>query len=292
MNPRARSFLNLIRFPNVMTAAADPLAGFLLVNGDVNDWRRYAPVLLGSMCLYAGGVTLNDVFDIEQDRRERPNRPIPAGEFSRAGAAKLAATHLLVGLALLAVFAPGSLWAAVPLVALIFAYDAGGKRTIAGPLLMGGCRALNLALGALAAGGTMSGSPLLAAVLLGVYVASVTLFAQTETITSSSFRLSLADLGVFVPFIALAVSDERHGMQDVPKLMVPVLVAALVRSMGGRAIESGRPEDVQAAVKAFVLGIVAFDACCVLREGNLIGAALVASLLIPCWITARSLRVT
>ena len=292
MNSRTRSILNLIRFPNVLTAAADPLAGFLLVSSDVSDWRRYTPVLLGSMFLYAGGVTLNDVFDVEQDRRERPNRPIPAGEFSRAGAAKLGSTLILTGLALQATVAFELVGAALILVAMILAYDAGGKRTLVGPLLMGGCRALNLSLGALATGVTMRGSSILAAVLLSVYVASITLFAKTESATSSKLRLRLGVMGVVLPFWALAALRRMNGIEYALALAIPILIMAYLAMVGQRAVDSGRSQDVQAAVKAFVLGIVAFDACCVLREGNLWGAALVALLLIPSWIAARSLRVT
>ena len=35
------------------------------------------------MAIYAAGIVLNDVFDYEIDRVERPGRPLPSGRVSR-----------------------------------------------------------------------------------------------------------------------------------------------------------------------------------------------------------------
>ena len=74
------AWLRLVRVPNLATAAADPLAGFLIVAG----LRELAwpPVACGLavaavVAIYAGGMVLNDWCDLELDRRERPERPSP-----------------------------------------------------------------------------------------------------------------------------------------------------------------------------------------------------------------------
>ena len=41
------------------------------------------------MVLYASGTALNDVFDFEVDRAERPGRPLPSGRVSSRSAAWL-----------------------------------------------------------------------------------------------------------------------------------------------------------------------------------------------------------
>ena len=72
MTRKLTSYFQLIRLPNVVTAAADSLAGWLLATGSVVEPNRWLPLVFASMVLYASGTALNDVFDIEIDRQERP----------------------------------------------------------------------------------------------------------------------------------------------------------------------------------------------------------------------------
>ncbi|MGO9812251.1 MAG: UbiA family prenyltransferase, partial [Isosphaeraceae bacterium] len=89
--------LQLIRLPNVLTAAADSLAGWLLGGGSLGEVGRWAPLAIASMVLYAAGMALNDVFDAEIDRQERPGRPIPSGRVARSFAGGVGAIGLVVG---------------------------------------------------------------------------------------------------------------------------------------------------------------------------------------------------
>ena len=54
------------------------------------------------MALYAAGVVLNDYFDLDIDRVERPERPIPSGRIHAGRAATLGFGLLVVGFALAA----------------------------------------------------------------------------------------------------------------------------------------------------------------------------------------------
>src|SRR5262245_21014757 len=87
-------FLQLLRLPNVFTAMADILLGFLLTHRRLEPWPQFALVLAASSCLYLAGMALNDYFDREQDARERPFRPIPSGRVA-------ARTALFIGAGLL-----------------------------------------------------------------------------------------------------------------------------------------------------------------------------------------------
>jgi 4-hydroxybenzoate polyprenyltransferase len=72
-----RAYLQLVRLPNVFTAMADILLGFLLTHRRLDPWPQFALLLVASCLLYLAGMVLNDYFDREQDARERPFRPIP-----------------------------------------------------------------------------------------------------------------------------------------------------------------------------------------------------------------------
>ena len=119
--------------------------------------------MLASACLYCGGMAWNDFFDREQDRLERPDRPLPSGNITPRQAA-LCATGLVAAgaaIAFLAGLVQGG-WLTPTLLALfltaaIFLYDAWLKHTVVGPVGMGACRFLNVLLGMSPAAPTCSG---------------------------------------------------------------------------------------------------------------------------------------
>ena len=77
-----KTWLQLFRAPNLFTVPGDPLAGYLLTSLGVLDLRVIYAVA-ASLCFYAAGLLMNDLWDLEEDRRERPNRPLPSGAASR-----------------------------------------------------------------------------------------------------------------------------------------------------------------------------------------------------------------
>ena len=76
------AWLQLLRLPNVFTAVADVMMGYLVTHGDLQPPLQFALLVAASCLLYLSGMVLNDVFDAEVDARERPERPIPSGRVS------------------------------------------------------------------------------------------------------------------------------------------------------------------------------------------------------------------
>lgn len=149
---KIRAFLELCRPANVITALSDVIAGMSIIGfafGFKNN-QILPTILLGgsSMFLYAGGVVMNDVFDLALDKVERPERALPSGRLKLStaiwgGLILLAAG---VGLAFAQSIFSGVL--ASILVGFILLYDAYAKNYLVfGPLIMGLCRSLNLGLG-------------------------------------------------------------------------------------------------------------------------------------------------
>ena len=119
------SYLELLRLPNVFTAVADVAMGFFFVAVPLNQhagmiipgcaWafsddpqRSLLPIgmwTLGllaaaSALLYSAGMVLNDVFDVELDREEQPDRPLPSGRISLGSARWLGWQLLTLGIML------------------------------------------------------------------------------------------------------------------------------------------------------------------------------------------------
>src|SRR5437660_11197291 len=98
---RLRPYAQLLRLPNVFTALADIALAALAAQAVVDEPLRadlltFLLLCLASACLYCGGMVWNDYFDVEQDKRERPFRPIPSGRVSGPAVLRLG-TGLLVG---------------------------------------------------------------------------------------------------------------------------------------------------------------------------------------------------
>src|SRR5438874_3323976 len=106
-----RAYLELVRVPNLFTAAADVLAGYISVTAgrETFDGQQITWLLISTVCLYGGGVVLNDYFDEDVDRVERPERPIPSGRVSRSGARRLSVGLFLMGCLAAASVTPYSL---------------------------------------------------------------------------------------------------------------------------------------------------------------------------------------
>ena len=104
--------------------------------------------------VYSGGMVMNDYFDRTVDAQERPGRPIPSGRVSAPVARNLAATLLLLGLALVLITdrlsqhtgpkpwpSPAPLLASGLVVAIIL-YNLLHQKSVLSIFLMAACRGL------------------------------------------------------------------------------------------------------------------------------------------------------
>ena len=109
--------------------------------------------MLGSALMYMAGMVLNDVFDVEVDRAERPERPLPSGRIAVGWARWLGFEMLFfrrgvgrVGRASWRAIRGRRPWP-IGLAVLILLYNRVLKATFFGPIAMGGCRFLERAAG-------------------------------------------------------------------------------------------------------------------------------------------------
>src|SRR5436190_19900248 len=103
-----RALLVLGRVSNLPTIWSNCLAGWALAGGVplTGDFRQMieAPVRFLALCagaslLYAGGMYLNDAFDVEFDRQHRRERPIPSGATPLPAVWTLGCFGLIAGMA-------------------------------------------------------------------------------------------------------------------------------------------------------------------------------------------------
>jgi len=315
------AWLKILRIPNLFIAAADILAGFLLVAGLPDEilpswWLRLAALLLTSLSLYAAGLVLNDYYDRDVDASERPERPIPSGEITPSAAKIAGWAALLTGVLLGwgAAYAFGSLLTGcitTVLALLVVGYDVGLKSTPLGPFVMGGCRSLNLALG-------MSFLPIsefatwhyLAIAGVGLYIAGITLFARHEAADEEEEEVPLRQtlalptgtvlslLGLTLLWVILFfVGDQAtlitaHGENILFWHILWVLFAGLLLFRNGRAILRPAPQQIQIAVMLNLQTLILLDATLVFLFRDIVSTTIVAALIIPTLVLSLYFRGT
>lgn len=296
-----RAYLQLMRFPAVFTAMGDILLGFLLNRFSYAEAPlKLALLLVASSCLYLAGMVLNDVFDREVDARERPTRPIPSGRISVRSAQALGGLLLLGGVVAAAAVGIQSLIVAGLLASCILLYDAWAKRTFLGPVVMGGCRFLNVILGASSFSQTMivwgPYPQIWIAGGLGIYIAGVTWFARAEA-GQSERRHLLGALAIIDAGLVLLLAWAVKATAEWPNQVVVVAALAAIMLAINRlpilAVRDPRPERVQAAVRVMLLSLLMLHAMLAfIQTENSLPAIVIASLLIPATFLGRWIFVT
>lgn len=221
------TWLQLLRAPNLFTVPGDALAGFLLASGGVPHPLMLA-MMLASMCFYGAGLLLNDLADLEEDRRERPNRPLPSGAADPRAVRIVTGFLAVAGLVLCLVRSVNSFEIGLVLLAFIAVYNLWSKKfAVLGPMTMGACRGLSLQLGAWIGfrtevhwnppgdAWTIALVPIATAGLT-VYIALVTNLARVET-QAQPARLprALPFVGLLlaiIPFFCFAI-DQAHPFE-------------------------------------------------------------------------------
>ncbi|HHQ45229.1 MAG TPA: hypothetical protein ENN13_03725, partial [Candidatus Altiarchaeales archaeon] len=95
----AGTMLGLTRPRNMLMAFIGVFTGAVLYTQDYNLLMLFAAALSASLIL-AGGNGMNDYFDFEIDRVNKPERPIPSGRITRSDAMMLSIVFFLSGLGL------------------------------------------------------------------------------------------------------------------------------------------------------------------------------------------------
>jgi 4-hydroxybenzoate polyprenyltransferase len=198
----------LLRLSLAPSAAADIAAGVVLAAGWwPASWRPWL-LMLASLCVYHGGMALNDWADRAEDVRSRPARPIPSGAVSARSALLLALALLLAGPLLAYVVAPRCALVLGAVSVLAGVYDLTGRGPWMGPLLLAACRMGNLGAGvALGLGSPGHGATFYphSIAVYGLYVYCVSRVARLEDTSDSAGKGSGARLGLGLAGALLAL---------------------------------------------------------------------------------------
>ncbi|BAB66520.1 UbiA family prenyltransferase [Sulfurisphaera tokodaii] len=95
-----KAYFELVRIHNVIGSAISVFMGYVVAS----EWKIVPIKLILAMIVVsviaAGGYIINDVFDIEIDKINKPNRPLPSGRIKISRARSLSIVLFLVGIVL------------------------------------------------------------------------------------------------------------------------------------------------------------------------------------------------
>ena len=301
-----RQYLTLIRLPSMFTAPTNILAGYFaaITPQDANSTHLLS-LMISSALLYMAGMVLNDYFDIQVDKKERPSRPLASGAIKKRNALVVALAALATAnIILLVMVNLASFVISIALSGIIVAYNFRMKRnTIAGSLSMGTARFLNVILGA---------SPILGIILLqnsdemlsdslDVIIAAASMFAYVIAIMTLSKREVIGGgrqdhLAAFFIVIAILASVGVLGfiLQFQPTFMINLSLFAAVMIFTFRrylAAESSA-ELLQKAVRNMVVSIIILDSVFVSGAAGLIYGTGTLLFIIPAVVLAKKMYVT
>lgn len=247
------TLLRLGRVSNLPTVWTNVVAATAIAGGDPLG-PGSALALVAMTLFYVGGMYLNDAFDRGIDARERPGRPIPAGEIAASSVFGIGFGLLGGGLVLMALRSPAALAWGLALCAAIVLYDLYHKGNPFSPLVMSLCRLLVYAGAAAAAVGSVPAAVWIAAVAMAAHVVGLTYAAKQESLNRVERLWPLAILALPLAVGAWQVFGHWWVAAFWPALAAADwLAVAMLRRRAS-------PDAVPSAVAALIAGIALVDA--------------------------------
>ncbi len=259
--PSLSTLLRLGRISNVPTVWTNVLAGSVIAGGE-QHLNEIALIVTAMTAFYVGGMYLNDFFDRVIDARDRPGRPIDAGEIRASSVLLIGFGLLAAGIALMTPFGRSAVLCGILLAGVIVLYDVWHKGNALSPFLMGSCRALVYIGTGVAATGSVSSATTIGAAALAFHVAGITFAAKQE---------SLDRVGNLWPLVLLAMPL----LAALPVLFSGwIIIAAFILLLAADAFAVGllvkrRPRGaVPLAVSGLIAAICLVDALAIAAAGG------------------------
>lgn len=298
-NSKFKNYLLLIRLPNLFTLPSNIIIGFILVSTFTMTITSAIQILMLvtiSILLYCVGLVLNDLFDYEIDKKERPNRPLASGKISRKTALVFVTILATISLILSLLISVTTFGISVILLAIIFGYDKYLKNTQAGPFTIAAARVTNIILGTTVSINSLENFPqnvLLVFVLTitFVYVSLIGFLSRYEvqgfTVKIRSFLIPAIIAGIVFSIVLFNLI----GLFRYESLVILVLFSFIMARTLYR-IHNKDSTGIQQAITQMILSIIVLDSTFLTGIAGLEIGLPVLILLAPLLVLSRKVYMT
>jgi len=296
-----RQYLTLFRLPNVFTAPSNILAGYYAVVEPANaSGLHLAILIICSILLYLSGIVLNDYFDIEVDRRERPLRPLPAGTVSKRKVLLIGIVFIIAANFISLLVSTSTFIIAAILSGTIVSYDYRMKYSVYGPGMMGAARALNVMLGSspifLTTVLNINNSARIAVVTVSlfVFVFAISRLSRKEIDETDKVRTAKRSFLMIFAVLAIIIVSGLVGV-FLKDLFANLALFAIIMIITFKPLLQRQPlssKDIQRTIKTMVLSIIVLDSAFVSGSAGTAYGLVTLMLIMPAIILSRKFYVT
>ena len=296
-----RQYLTLFRLPNVFTAPSNILAGYYTVVEPANaSGLHLAILIICSILLYLSGIVLNDYFDIEVDRRERPLRPLPAGTVSKRKVLLIGIVFIIAANFISLLVSTSTFIIAAILSGTIVSYDYRMKYSVYGPGMMGAARALNVMLGSspifLTTVLNINNSARIAVVTVSlfVFVFAISRLSRKEIDETDKVRTAKGSFLMIFAVLAIIIVSGLVGV-FLKDLFANLALFAIIMIITFKPLLQRQPlssKDIQRTIKTMVLSIIVLDSAFVSGSAGTAYGLVTVMLIMPAIILSRKFYVT
>lgn len=296
-----RQYLTLFRLPNVFTAPSNILAGYYAVVEPANaSGLHLAILIICSILLYLSGIVLNDYFDIEVDRRERPLRPLPAGTVSKRKVLLIGIVFIIAANFISLLVSTSTFIIAAILSGTIVSYDYRMKYSVYGPGMMGAARALNVMLGSspifLTTVLNINNSARIAVVTVSlfVFVFAISRLSRKEIDETDKVRTAKGSFLMIFAVLAIIIVSGLVGV-FLKDLFANLALFAIIMIITFKPLLQRQPlssKDIQRTIKTMVLSIIVLDSAFVSGSAGTAYGLVTLMLIMPAIILSRKFYVT
>ena len=296
-----RQYLTLFRLPNVFTAPSNILAGYYAVVEPANaSGLHLAILIICSILLYLSGIVLNDYFDIEVDRRERPLRPLPAGTVSKRKVLLIGIVFIIAANFISLLVSTSTFIIAAILSGTIVSYDYRMKYSVYGPGMMGAARALNVMLGSspifLTTVLNINNSARIAVVTVSlfVFVFAISRLSRKEIDETDKVRTAKGSFLMIFAVLAIIIVSGLVGV-FLKDLFANLALFAIIMIITFKPLLQRQPlssKDIQRTIKTMVLSIIVLDSAFVSGSAGTAYGLVTLMLIMPAVILSRKFYVT
>jgi UbiA prenyltransferase family len=296
-----RQYLTLFRLPNVFTAPSNILAGYYAVVEPANASGLHLGILIiCSILLYLSGIVLNDYFDIEVDRRERPLRPLPAGTVSKRKVLLIGIVFIIAANFISLLVSTSTFIIAAILSGTIVSYDYRMKYSVYGPGMMGAARALNVMLGSspifLTTVLNINNSARIAVVTVSLFlfVFAISRLSRKEIDETDKVRTAKGSFLMIFAVLAIIIVSGLVGV-FLKDLFANLALFAIIMIITFKPLLQRQPlssKDIQRTIKTMVLSIIVLDSAFVSGSAGTAYGLVTLMLIMPAIILSRKFYVT